>query len=290
MSKPFPNLAHFYWGGKNISLLRCLTIISFMKYNPDWFVKLHVSSHSETHPEFRANNFHFYDQIDYEGEDYFNLIDKKIQIINHNFEHEHNLNQNISEAHKSDILGWKILSSEGGIWMDMDILFFKSLEESDLNFESKDTFICFDHRHPIDYSPLVNAITPIGFLASKGENELFKKIYKKSLLTYDAKYYQSAGSEVLSSEVFNIKDCKNKFPNLKIQSIDPDLIYKYNYMRLNKIFSEDVFDNLQQSNAIGVHWYGGSEIAKNFNNILSLQNLNDLETTTITRIIKKVIC
>ena len=279
-----PKIANFYWGNQKMSFLRFLTIFSFVKYNPDWEIVLYTSPINNKEFEFRKTDFHSYDAIDYKNEkDYRQMLPKKIKIIEFDFKNYSFIYNDLSEAHKSDIIGWEVLSSTGGIWIDMDVIFIKSLKDSCLNFKENDTFICFDER--ILNLKNMNPCTPIGFLCASQNNELYKRILEKCRNNYLIYNYQCLGAELMSDVLKNIQETRLKFPNLKIQTIDPKLIYKNTYLEIEKIFKIDCFSDYINDNAIGIHWYGGHELSCQYNNFYDHTNYKKLGESTLTRAI-----
>ena len=279
-----PKIAHFYWGNQKMSFLRFLTLFSFIKYNPEWEVVLHTSSLNDKEPEFRKTDFHRYDVLDYKNEkDYREFLPSEIKIQEHDLNEYFAYSDKLSEANKSDFIGWKILSSVGGVWSDMDILFVKSLKDSQIQFENNDTFVCFDPRISNPNHPRPS--TPIGFLMASENNALYQEIFKNSQNAFLEDSYQSLGSEIMSNTLISLENCKNKFPNLKIQNLDPDLFYKYNYLQIENIFILDKFSELMESPAIGIHWYGGHETSSLYNNFYDHANYNSKWQSTLTKAI-----
>jgi hypothetical protein len=172
------------------------------------------------------------------------------------------------ESFKSDFLRWHLLSTIGGAWSDMDILYIKPIH----NFIDKnnfDTFICCG-----EYGHL------IGFLLSKPENKVFKNILNFTHQYFNIYDYQSIGAKILNKHY----PCDNTNDDtLKILNIPMEIVYPFEYISLYKLFNDINLDMIKD-NTIGVHWFNGSDISKNFNNEYDhkKKNLNN----TITKLIE----
>jgi len=271
-----PKIANFYWGGDKMSFLRYLTLFSFVKYNPEWEVRLYVPRK----PSNSTGNdgIHSWkDQVD--DKDYLKLLPKEVKIIKADFANSF-IGDDAPEAHRSDLLGWQILSTTGGLWCDMDILFCKPVIPIDGSqvFYSHDTFICFDDR---------TQSIPIGFFFSSPKNQAFKTVLQASKRLYDKNDYQCIGTKAISSVFDSFEDCKRKFPGLNIAAINHDVVYRYDFLNLDKLYKENNFSHILHSQeSVGIHWYGGHPLSQEFNNKINIDNYDKLELNTITAAIK----
>ena len=284
--KKIPKIANFYWGSDKMSFLRYLTIFTFKKYNPDWSIHLYIPkniSNSVSWEEKGGDTFHKCDQKEYTGEDYFNKLQKEvaIKIIKVDFSNTF-LTKEAPEPHKSDLLTWKILSSKGGLWCDMDIVFRSSLNIFTGYNPLSDTILCYDNRiKEFDGSPS----KPIGFLLSSPNNQFFKKAIIESKKGYRSSDYQSIGTVVLKKLGNTIEECKQKFYLNTFENINPVHIYHFHHQKIDEIYNKcsDIPENL-----IGIHWYGGHPISQDFNNKINLKNYFH-ENSTIVKLIKEAL-
>jgi len=286
-----PKIAHFYWGAEKTSFLRYLTLISFIKFNPNWEVRLYVpktisKTLFECDLKFSQKNdgrkYHNCDQLDYtKDKDYLTQLPDTIKIIKTDFSNSF-IGADAPEAHRSDLLGWQILSTTGGLWCDMDILFFKGINDMHLQNNEYDTLVCFDNRHLSRGRP----IAPIGLFLSCPNNLFFKKILSISKNRYDRSDPQCIGTKSISSICRDFSCCCNLFPELTIGNIDYDVVYKYDFQHLHKIYKENHFKELLDNDSIGIHWYGGAPESQNYNNLIDDSNYNSLPVCTMTEAIK----
>ena len=78
-----PKVIHFYWGGKKLSYLRFLSILSFRKLNPDWVIKVHIPSVVTTTPPAWDTMHQKNSNI---GKDYFKHLEKlNVEIVKQDF-------------------------------------------------------------------------------------------------------------------------------------------------------------------------------------------------------------
>jgi glycosyltransferase involved in cell wall biosynthesis len=274
-----PKIAHFYWGSKKMSFMRFMTIFSFKKQNPDWSIRLYVPSKLSASKNW--NTHHKQDNNDYElEEDYFDELKNSLnlKIINVDFE-KTPLGNNASEVHKSDYFRWNILHQVGGLWCDMDIMFFKSMKDMKLNNPDNsncDTFVCFDDRHKIN---------SIGFLMSEKRNFVFKRYSMMAKKNFSNEGYEHIGSKMLNVQYKSFEHLQETFLSNNIYNIEHEEVYYYDFKNLNNVFYKDVMSVLD-NNSIGVHWYGGAEESQELNNKLTKENYKDFDNT-ISKIIER---
>lgn len=283
-----PKIANFYWGSHKMSFLRYLTIFSFKKYNPDWSIHLHVPkkvSDEITWKTKGGDNHHKIDNLEYDGEDYYQklLEDVPLKLIKVDFSKSF-LSNSAPEPHKSDLLTWQVLSSKGGLWCDMDIVFTKPMTSLSNNMgdPQTDTIVSFDYRiREIDGSPT----KPIGFLLSKPKNLFYKKHILESKKAYNDREYQSIGTAVVKRVSNNFEECTAKYFHNKFQNLNPDSVYHYHFQRI-----PDIYDRTCESpnSLIGIHWYGGHPKSQEFNQIINHKNYKDFNNT-LAEAIKEVL-
>jgi glycosyltransferase involved in cell wall biosynthesis len=286
--RKIPKIANFYWGSNKMSFLRFLTIYSFKKLNPDWSIHLYVPkniSGENTWLTKGGDRHHKIDNLEYNGEDYYGkLIDEvALKVIKVDFSKSF-ITENAPEPHKSDLLTWQILSTKGGLWCDMDIVFCKPITNLQVNYQNKniDTVTSYDYRiKEFDGSPT----KPIGFLMSSGNNVYFKKHAIECKKCYKDSQYQSIGTNVVKRVANTFEECIKKFYTQKFANLNPDSVYHFHFQKMNEIYNE----NKQiPDNCIGIHWYGGHPMSQEFNKILNHKNYKDFDNT-ISNVIKEVL-
>lgn len=223
--------------------LRWLTLKSFCKFNPDYEVKLYI-------PEERNEDICWKTEEQeniFIGKDYFSYVKElPVEVLTVSFE------ENLNEIHKSDILRWNLLSTYGGVWADMDILFLKSLE-----LPEADVGVCIHPKHL--------HLIPVVFSSEK--NKFFNYIYKKALTKIGNTTYQGYGAELFNDEFVTVESIVERFSEYKVFNIPVNDFFYYPN-------SGSFFNSTEKLNTslVGIHWWGGQKNAFKFINELTHAN------------------
>lgn len=113
-----PKVLFTYWDGNRISFMHYLTLYIVRKYHPDWYIILYMpKSYVYSKSWMTDGNKNMYCGPDYMD----NILNLNIEIrlIDINIL---NINDNLSDTNKLDILRDYCISKHDGIWFDMDIL------------------------------------------------------------------------------------------------------------------------------------------------------------------------
>lgn len=261
MLNNIPKVLHLYWDGSGMPLLCFLTVFTFTKLNPNWTIKIYSPILRSKTKAWKTDE----QKTEYKGKDYFpHLKDlKNCSFITFDFEKIGIPNQT-SEIQKSDFIRWHLLSTEGGVWSDFDIIYFRRIDE--INFSNQyltnknkeiDFSVCYDFNNPSSYK------YSIGFLMAIKECGFYKKIFKKSIENFDKTDYQGAGSQILNKGYPTFKNLSESENESNIWNMSMDLFYSYDSTKINNIYlSKDT--SLFTQNSIGLHFYYGSPITKSF--------------------------
>ena len=258
-----------------MSHLQSLTLSTFAALNPDWEVRLFIPTESSRVPLFWPTPEQ---KIPYTGKDYTNEL-RSLDITISKVK----LREDVNAIHRSDLLRWEILSTEGGLWSDMDILYLKPISSIKVFGPPNKR----GHILEIDYPPGLDVYLAhsgtyhaIGFYLASPDNPFFARLHElaeTSLLTPPRwRTYQSLGSELLNNNFNSLPEIANIFPELKWANLGMEIVYPYKYDEVDKLFGDvELSPNFciecgnpvsLSENTIGVHWYNGSEEAKNFQN------------------------
>ena len=264
-----PKILHVYWGGGPINYLRFLTIKTFMKYNPDWKIRF-------LYPKYFSKNKSW---LSYENKDetssyknftqeVFDLPITKTDIDFRDF----GIDNSISEVHKSDFIRLHQLSTFGGVWSDMDIIYVRPMNDFYLNTpENKDieTFICNnDYGHSI------------GFMMASEGNKFFKTLGEYAIKEYEPTYYQTIGARLYNKYFYTMDSINAITPAINFSL---DVVYPHIAGNEEKILYGTVSNFTDRT--LGVHWYAGHSQWKNF--ILQTNGgLENLPNTLIGKLIK----
>ena len=262
-----PKVMHVYFGGR-MPWIRYLTIATFKKHNPDWRVKFYYPDVVNPTKPWNTPEHKYEDDYEDFGHLAKTTADEAIMIDTAKM-----FGVSIPEVHRSDFLRWHLLSTEGGLWSDMDIVYFKPISEVLFNTPGNahiDTCICMNHYGH-----------SVGFLLASPNNLFFSEIKNKSKINQTGDSYQYMGA-TLCNRILPIKQEKEKEkvrrphhrPHHRydthrektwvltdnIYNIPMDVVYAYDAERMNHLFTKTDKSRFLQ-NSIGCHWYAGSAFA-----------------------------
>jgi len=255
-----PKILHVYWGGGRLPYARFMTVKSFMRLNPTWEIMLWQPS---LHAPVVTWHTH---ELDYGGiyNDYMpELMALPIESKIINFE-DYGFGNTMSEVHKSDFIRLHILSTIGGVWSDMDIIFFKPIDKLRVNIpenEFADTFVSIcEYGHSIGF-----------FMATK-YNMFFKALAGLAKKEFNATTYQGMGS-LMFNKYFPTIESINKV-NIAV-NIGMEAVYPHDSNNAKEIY-DGTKPNFTEG-TIGLHWYAGSNMAGDFLNKTNggMTNLSD---------------
>lgn len=277
---PIPKVLHLYWGGdRPLSFLRHLTVVSFLMFNPDWKIVIWKGARTSVIDDWKTGEHYRYT---YKGPDFFDKVSKIFGVeVKEDVEIN---NLPICEVHKSDLIRWKILSTEGGWWSDFDIVYFSSMKNIQIE-KCAEALICpgSDRQN-------------IGFLASVPGSELYERVFSKGMRIVankkdtEALPYQILGSLLLSS-VLKEKNWMMR----DVRLIPENSVYPFCFPSMkNRQIGLWKDRNLMDigDKTIGIHWYGGDKSSCFVEGLLEkAEDVNRLEIEggSVSWAIKKVL-
>ncbi len=282
--KEIPKIMFTYWYGR-LSYLHYLSIKSFLDYNPDWIVQLYYPKNPGTlKPSWKTGE----NSMEYTGKDWYDELKKlDINFIPIDF-NEIGFNDDCNEIIKSDYLRTYILSTQGGLWSDTDIIYMQPMYEMDLmpnlikgKIDDVDLVISFHYDPAFSYYS-------IGFLLASPNNEFFKFLLENTKLNLNTQQYQSIGSWLYRKLFPSVDKIIAKFPKMNMANIDLDFIYPFRWNETDIFFNKNIdFDQYIVTNnkrVIGIHWFNGSNDAKLF-----IRNEDYNKNVTVNSVLKKML-
>jgi len=240
-----PKIIHFAWGNELLPYLRLLSIKSFMKYNPDWRIILwNISGNG------KLTTWEEGGALDYElscTNYYDELMALPIQKEIFNIE-QYGFSNSISEVHKSDFLRILLMTTYGGIWSDIDILYRRPMTSLAINVsenKDKETFVCFcSYGH----SP--------AFMMSVKDNDIFNRLIPLAKLNFNSLLHQCMGADLYNKH----------YPSLESMGLLTINIVKaiqmYDVIHIEEIYNGE--KSKFTENSIGYHWYAGHQLTGKF--------------------------
>ncbi len=245
-----PKILHIYWGGGQLIYLRYLTVTTFMKLNPDWRVVLWMPVNSFTGKSWGIE--HNYLPLNPKlCKDYLpELMNLPIEKMPIDFK-DLGFKDNTPEVHKADYTRINVLSLYGGVWTDLDILYFKPITSLKVNIpENKDkkTFVCI--------SPSYGHST--GFNMAKEGSKFFGVLKNKLNKEYNPVGYQCWGPDIFN-KYFKALDSILGGVNIAM-----DAVYAHDCYTVKELIETN--KPRFTDGSIGCHWYAGHSMWGKFFN------------------------
>ena len=274
-----PKILHLYWDGSPLSYLNYLTVPSFLQHHTGYKIKVWTPDKQNTNITWITNE----QKIKYIGNDFFYLLSThpEVEVLTMDFS-QLELDENMSEVHKSDYFRLYILSTEGGIWSDFDIIYVANIEEVFNNIKVPrdfETLFCEVHSFMSYY--------PVGFLMASSNNAVYKYVLNIAKKRYDPDNYQAIGSHLLE---FIGQERLLSFPKCKTVFVTGHVYLPLECVHLHYLFNEDVtskINHLIGKSIFGFHWFNGSDEAKIYINSFDFQiRFNDTVSVLAKRVIR----
>ena len=250
-------------------LLFYSTIFTFYKQNPDWQIKFYYPKQRSANKPWLTFEHRLKSS---EKHDSFTLLEKlPIEFIEYDF-NDIGLENNLPEVHKSDFLRWHLLSTDGGLWSDIDIIYYKPMSVINCAVEQEeglDTFLCREN---------INGWYLIGFLLGSKNNSFFRYIYRIARRQYKTELYQSVGQDLFTNNFPTIESIKEAFPELHVLNMPLQIVYPFMFYDTHKIYKEIEMGSLIKQ-TIGLHWFGGDSNASKYINEITYKNCRKLNNT-----------
>ena len=279
MLNKIPKVIHLYWDGSAMPFLCFLTVFTFRKLNPEWIIKIYSPLvRSDVKPWDTDEN-----KIKYCGKDYFEFLHTipNCEFLKFDFE-KIGVSNNIGEVQKSDFLRWYVLSTEGGVWSDFDIIYFRGIDEIDLTNQevSKghtdiDFSVCYDHKSECCFK------YSIGLLFAKKDCRFYGKILQAAINTFKENDYQGAGSQIFNKNFPELDQIYQSEIESNVWNMSMDIVYSYNHSNIRYLY-ETVYLGCFTQNSIGVHFYYGSVVTRYYMEILEKNQYNMRNTLLVS--------
>jgi len=255
-----PKICHLYWGGGVLPYLRFMTVKSFMTLNPEWEVWLWSSVKYSAGESWKTVEQKYVPQCADFTEQLYSLsvVKKTVDFQNFGF------SNGISEVHKADFMRSYIMSVYGGVWVDMDVLFFKPITDIEVNeLTNKDIeiFVCMcSYGHST------------GFLMSQKGSRFFERLVTMAHREFNPTLYQCLGPEIYNKYGGTIEEINKTSSALNMKM---DVVYAHDAHHMMEIL-QNVHPRFTEG-SIGVHWYAGHPMWEFFFNETDggLKNLPD---------------
>lgn len=245
-----PKLCHIYWGGGQLLYLRYLTIKTFLKYNPDWQVILWTPEKSFVGQSWGIE--HNYLPLNPRlCRDYLpDLLRLPVTKMTEDFRNL-GFRDTTPEVHKADYIRINALHLYGGLWTDLDILYFRPITELKVNIpenKDKETFVCI--------SPSYGHST--GFNMATEGSQFFGKLKEQLAIEYKPNGYQCWGPDIFNKYFKTLDSVPGGV------EIGMDAVYAHDCYTVTELLKNVPARFTDRS--IGCHWYAGHSMWGKFFN------------------------
>lgn len=256
-----PHVAHVYWGQDDLPFLRFLTLWSFASLNPHWTIKLHE-------PEPLADVLEVtWDTPEHRGakasaRSYRAWLEAvpNLEVVRHPASR---YPEGLSQVHRSDLLRWEVLATEGGIWSDMDILWGRPMSEVRVLEECK-AFVCaWNQGGSVAHSGRLIPLPAhsIGFLGSSPGAYPYEQAWalaRRHMKQSAGEHYQALGNQLLAQ----VCPLGRELPDGTV-NLSRHVVYPYSWATIREFLASSKTVSFRPE-TVGVHWYAGDPISTHY--------------------------
>lgn len=250
--KNIPKVLHLYWDRSPMSWLQTMTVDTFHKHNPDWTINVYVPIQS-----YEGKNTYIPDYI---GEDFFPRVENNptVNIIEIDL-NDFCIRKDLHNILRSDILRYRLLYDQGGVWSDFDILWLKPITYlSEIANRDFDTIVCTHDKH-MHYN--------IGVLMSSMLHPFYKILIDKcnaiQRVANAKPNHQEYGVVMWQSLFPKVATMLKTYPDMV--KIDYPVFYPYSIHEMGRLYT--LLDlSVINKNTMCIHWFNGHELSKRYVN------------------------
>jgi hypothetical protein len=262
-----PPLAFSFWEGTQLTYLQFLTIYTLRKFNPNIRIRIYISTPSPSNPTHflstQSNPQLHPCGLNIRPDRSIRLhslaLIPRVELIELNLNQTYHFDVQIPSVHKADIVRIFKLHEHGGIWFDLDILFYKPIDS-----------LYLSNHYDLTYFSYTNTIATGLILAPPKTNPLTLLCYitlerlRHQGLTFE---YQEFGPTLWARTVLHNRSL---FSNSKV--LPNKIIYPYIWNQVNYIFFSKE-DLTHPTETLGIHWYNGSPYSRLYINRFDINDL-----------------
>ena len=265
-----PKHIAFFWSGGSLSWLRYLTLKTFCDLNPTWDIYLYVAE-SNFHAEIWKTP-ETQDYTNYVGDDWMPAVRQHLPV---QIKEALNIPCTISPIHQCDMFQWWWLSTHGGWYSDLDIVYLQPMDQTYEGISEDCDMVLSIPRQ--DFT--------IGFLGCAPGNKFYQTLYQlcgqEGTLELGVRlneYYQGFGIHLIQALLQEtngykmVTELSNQYEYVCHIIPSNEDVYPWNWRGLEKIWEES--HELPRTQ-LGIHWFAGAAISQRMN--------NDITPTTLTK-------
>jgi hypothetical protein len=263
-----PKKVYLYWDRPTpMSWLQTMTIDTFIKHNPDWSVNVYVPKQAYTgKPTYIP---------DYTGKDFFGRVENNslVNIIEVDLK-DYCIDIGLHNILRSDILRYRLLYDNGGVWSDFDVVWLKPISylSTIVGHNNFNATMCVFEKGTKHHN--------ISILVSSQGHPFYKVIIDKCCCIQDSckvvPDHQEYGTKMwndLFPDMDKLLESYSDMAKLEYYTFFPYSIFDMDRL-YNKIDLSVITDKV-----MCVHWFNGHTLSKkyvnenNFNKKCSMSEL-----------------
>ncbi len=256
-----PRVAHFYWGSAPMSFLRAMTLESFCLRNPDWKCVLHMGVNAGQ-PRWETSERQ--DVTEYQGSDHFPDVVSRYRIEIRECDAAGK-----SDVHAKDILAWKILANEGGVFADMDILWTRPLHA--LGMDGDACLVEFSGNPKPGYIPVTL------MAAREGGSPIFQEALEAAIGSYDPAVYECCGAGCIGYSISGLRTL-----DFDVRRLPDATVFPYFHLEYGRAVraTHGIGGRTEawDPQAVGVHWYAGNPVSQAVNNRMTRDSVDEFDS------------
>lgn len=222
--------------------LRYLTLLSFRQQNPDWEIFLYTPQHVSDNIPWGSSEQKFV----LDCQDFSDKVESlNIHKVAVDFS-TYRVSNDLPEVLKSDFLRYQLLARDGGVWSDMDILYFRPMSHVLNSYPNHRTFYCYAGNW-----------FSIGFLIASSSNPFFNHLATVAKQYINTNFYQSIGSDLFKKLFRDAQNVNQRYSICKPVNLPMSVVYSINSFNIDQLH-EDKEPNFP-ADSIGIHWFAGHE-------------------------------
>lgn len=274
----FPKQAHFYWGYTPMPWLNALSLYSFRRHNPDWKVILYSPTGLSRRAGWKTGEQSVpYSGVDYAGSAWCIESVDEFRIMDYE---GIGMSNDMHDVHRADALRHYIMYTEGGLWSDMDILYFAPVGR----VAPDGTDVALSFHMQLRKKPYYAT----AFVLTAPRTKFYQTVYEKAVQSWDPNLYQCIGPDMVRKLWPRLDDARQEIPSESFYNIPVSVVYPFLYGVCDRFFSDVAEDSLPPD-SIGVHWYGGSPNSGKYQTLLTPESLHRYGRTLAGRLIRRMI-
>lgn len=258
-------------------LLNALTVVSFHRLNPDWDINIYYLKQNyrdvNKNIDFRFNS-HF------SGEDSFGIIEDlardNVNVSLFEYDASPLRNKGIHSILISDIWRREILYENGGLYSDFDVIWLNPMSEF-INIECLGN--AGDFEALVSMHELTHSFHNVSNIMSEKHSPFTKSLIEATWRVAPPFSDQAFGTELLNRTYPDWNSIVSKFP--RMLAIKYETFYPYSTFNMGQLFVDNDLRPLKSKNVMGIHWFNGNYISKDYINNNGYER--DCSMTTILK-------